>query len=134
MAFHRHQRGENRRGNSRRFNESDSRPRKGSNDIRRNRNNSQDLSDSHTGRRFHRNNRNDGPGGKRRFIKKDHKRPEPKKDDEIKDDLDRQMRDYWIKTGSKKGAEELKGEQNIATKKMNQEMDDYWKKAGEKKV
>jgi len=43
------------------------------------------------------------------------------------------MRDYWIKTGSKKGNEELKGENNVGTKKMNQEMDEYWKKAGEKK-
>lgn len=78
MAFHHNQRGGNRRGNSQRFNKSDSRPRKGSNDIKRNHNNNQDLIDLNTVRRFRRNNRNDGPGGKRRFIKKDHRKPENK--------------------------------------------------------
>ena len=40
-------------------------------------------------------------------------------------DLDRQMRQYWIKAG--KGKEEE--QKNLGNQKMNEEMDDYWKRA-----
>ena len=53
-------------------------------------------------------------------------RNEKKKDVEA-DDLDRQMRQYWIKSGSAKGKEEE--QKNLGSQKMNEEMDEYWKKA-----
>ena len=49
------------------------------------------------------------------------------------DQLDREMREYWIKSGQKKGKEEGNKDQNLAVKKMNEEMDDYWKSFKSKK-
>ena len=67
-------------------------------------------------------------GKRRRFNEKPHKKGKIEKDD-----LDRQMRQYWIKSGSHKGTEEAKKDQNLAVQKMNEEMDDYWKNASKKK-
>lgn len=38
----------------------------------------------------------------------------------MKNDLDRQMREYWVKSGSNKGKEEVKKDASLATKKMNE--------------
>lgn len=65
----------------------------------------------------------------RRLIRKKVEKPVPKD----KDDLDRQMREYWVKTGSAKGKEEAIQHKNLAAQKMNEEMDEYWKKATKKK-
>lgn len=132
MGFNRNQTS-HRTSKSGRFNQSDSRPRNGSSGARRNRHNNHDLSDSNSQRRNHSNHRNDGGSRKRRFIQKDRQKPVIKDKDELKNDLDRQMTDYWIKTGSKKGTEEQKNMANVVSQRMNQEMDAYWKKAGEKK-
>lgn len=80
--------------------------------------------------RHHRRDRNRSaphPHKNKRIAKKD---KEPKKDEAtLKEELDRQIREYWIKTGAKKGKEQSKEEQDLATKKLNEEMDQYWKKA-----
>lgn len=72
-----------------------------------------------------RNNSNKG----RKLIKKGGVKPAPKE----KDDLDRQMREYWIKSGAVKGKEEAQKHKNLAAEKMNEEMDFYWKEAAVKK-
>lgn len=43
------------------------------------------------------------------------------------------MREYWIKSGSHKGKEEAKKDQNLASQKMNEQMDEYWKMAKKEK-
>lgn len=65
----------------------------------------------------------------RKLIKKDNVKPVPKE----KDDLDRQMREYWIKSGGAKGKEEGEKQKKFASEKMNEEMDFYWKEAALKK-
>lgn len=50
------------------------------------------------------------PGG-RKMIKKSGGKPIIKE----KDDLDRQMRQYWIKSGAAKGKEEVEKQKNIAS-------------------
>ena len=65
----------------------------------------------------------------RKLIKKGTVKPAPKE----KDDLDRQMREYWIKSGAAKGKEEAQKHKSLAAEKMNEEMDFYWKEAALKK-
>ncbi len=81
--------------------------------------------------RFERQNKNQDNKniGGRKLIKKGGVKPVPKD----KDDLDRQMRQYWIKSGASKGKEEAQKQKNVASEKMNEEMDFYWKEAALKK-
>lgn len=65
----------------------------------------------------------------RKLIKKGPVKQAPKE----KDDLDKQMREYWIKSKSSKGKEEAQHDSGLAKQKMNEEMDNYWEEARKKK-
>ena len=82
------------------------------------------------GNRFNRKDRNGDRKNVRgrKLIKKGNAKPVPKE----KDDLDRQMREYWIKKGGAKGKEEAEKQKKFASEKMNEEMDFYWKEAAKK--
>lgn len=70
----------------------------------------------------HRHNHNRNDSRKTKVIKKGRNQQisrNSEKKNKDSNDLDREMREYWIKSGHKKGKEEGKKDQNLAVQKMN---------------
>lgn len=133
MGFDRNRNNPRKRFNPRRTEGNRAPFRKGSGEARRSQDNEEGPARRIGGRRDRDNEQTRRPIRGRRLIRKRNEKPLPKDKDELKHELDRQMREYWIKSGSGKGKDEAKKDSSLAIKKMNEEMDEYWKKAKEKK-